>query len=70
MQLLYMAIFFIALLASCKEPTGLSARPDPNTSTSGTVGSVKATNGTLPIGKTRPHKEDTLPHKKDTLPNH
>lgn len=59
-KLLYIAIIPIALAVSCKEPTKFSSRPDPNTSTSGTVGSVKATNGTLPIGETRPHKEDTV----------
>jgi len=59
-KLLYIAIISIALAASCKEPTKLSSRPDPHTSTSGTLGSVKATNGTMPIGHTRPHKEDTV----------
>ena len=59
-KLLYIAIISIAMAASCKEPTKLSSRPDPHTSTSGTLGSVKATNGTMPIGNTRPHKADTV----------
>ncbi|HTI91867.1 MAG TPA: hypothetical protein VL727_14835 [Puia sp.] len=59
-QLLYVAIISIALAISCKGSGKFSSRPDPNTSTSGTLGSVKATNGTLPIGQTRPHKEDTV----------
>ncbi|HEY4286989.1 MAG TPA: hypothetical protein VGN00_07825 [Puia sp.] len=57
---LSIAIICIALAASCKEPAKFSSRPDPQTSTSGTLGSVKATNGTLPVGETRPHKEDTV----------
>jgi hypothetical protein len=57
---IFTAMIFIALATSCKEPAQFSSRPDPNTSNSGTLGSVKATNGTLPLGETRPHKEDTV----------
>lgn len=47
--------------AACKPAVSVTARPDPNTSTSGTIGSVKATNGVLPLGERRaPHPLDTL----------
>jgi len=59
-KLLYVATISVALAISCKGSARFSSRPDPNTSTSGTVGSVKATNGALPVGETRPHKEDTV----------
>jgi hypothetical protein len=50
----------IACLASCKV-FSISGRPDPNTSTSGTLGSVKATNGVLPLGESNsPRPLDTL----------
>jgi hypothetical protein len=46
---------------SCKSFASFSARPDPNTSTSGTIGSVKATDGALPIGeRDGPRPLDTL----------
>jgi len=44
-----MAIIFIAAVASCKEPTALTARPDPTAATSGTLGSSKATDGIIPL---------------------
>jgi hypothetical protein len=58
-------IFIIVLMggafASCKQISKISARPDPNTSTTGTIGSVKATNGALPIGeRNAPRPLDTL----------
>jgi hypothetical protein len=46
----YLLIILLAAAASCKPFASISARPDPNTSTSGTIGSVKATDGALPIG--------------------
>ncbi len=52
MKLIIIAAFVAAAgLTSCNhtEMITFSARPDPNTSTSGTLGSVKATNGVLPL---------------------
>jgi hypothetical protein len=51
MKTLIIAILLIATAASCTEMRSVSitARPDPNTSTSGTIGSVKATDGILPL---------------------
>jgi hypothetical protein len=58
---IYILLFvLISGVASCKV-FSISARPDPNTSTSGTIGSVKATDGALPIGeKDGPRPLDTL----------
>jgi hypothetical protein len=59
--LLYSLIFLLVTTASCKSLVSITARPDPNTSTSGTIGSVKATDGALPIGeKDGPRPLDTL----------
>jgi len=54
MKFIIIAAFVAAAgLTSCShtEMVTFSARPDPNTSTSGTLGSVKATNGVLPLGE-------------------
>lgn len=46
---------------SCTQYVSITARPDPNTSTSGTIGSVKATDGVLPLGENgNIHIPDTL----------
>jgi hypothetical protein len=50
MKIYILLFLLISGLASC-EVFSISARPDPNTSTSGTLGSVKATDGALPIGE-------------------
>jgi hypothetical protein len=42
-------IALIALAAACSEGTSITARPDASTSTSGTLGSVKATDGIVPL---------------------
>lgn len=58
-----LAVFAVA----CTEPAGITARPDPNTSSSGTLGSVKATDGVRPLGETNePQPRDTILPK----PNH
>jgi hypothetical protein len=51
MKLIIIAVLLAAGFASCKstEKMTFSARPDPNVATSGTLGSVKATNGVLPL---------------------
>jgi hypothetical protein len=59
MKILIIAILLIASVASCTEirSVSITGRPDPNTSTSGTIGSVKATDGVLPLqdyGSPRP----------------
>jgi hypothetical protein len=53
MKAYILAIIFIAAVASCKEPTELTARPDPTAATSGTLGSSKATDGIIPLQPTR-----------------
>jgi|HubBroStandDraft_2_1064218.scaffolds.fasta_scaffold19792_2 hypothetical protein len=60
MKIYILLFLLIAGLASCKV-FSFSGRPDPNTSTSGTLGSVKATNGVLPLGESNsPRLLDTL----------
>jgi hypothetical protein len=58
---LYALMFLLVTVASCKSFISITGRPDPNTATSGTIGSVKATDGALPIGeKGGPRPLDTL----------
>lgn len=60
-SLLFIILLTGGVFASCKQISRITARPDPNTSTSGTIGSVKATNGALPIGeRNAPRPLDTL----------
>jgi hypothetical protein len=47
-----LAIIVIAAVASCSEPTEITARPDPTAATSGTIGSSKATDGIIPFQPT------------------
>jgi hypothetical protein len=71
MKTIYIAMaWIIAAIScttfSCTTPGPVTARPDPNTSTSGTLGSVKATNGVLPLtGSGIPR--DTARMRKDTI---
>jgi len=60
MKIYILLFLLIAGMASCKV-FSISGRPDPNTSTSGTIGSVKATNGVMPLGESNgPRPLDTL----------
>jgi hypothetical protein len=66
MKVLYIAMAWIVVTISCRTPGPVTARPDPNTSTSGTLGSMKATNGTLPLtGNGIPR--DTTRERRDTI---
>jgi hypothetical protein len=51
MKLIIIAALLAAGIASCKstEKVTFTARPDPNVATSGTLGSVKATDGRVPF---------------------
>jgi hypothetical protein len=64
MKLLIIAILVIAGATACNpsEKVSITGRPDPNTSTSGTLGSMKASNGALP-----PSKDYSDPKLRDTL---
>ena len=67
MKIIYIAALSALLAIACTEPGSITARPDPNTSTSGTLGSVKATDGVRPLGETNePGPKDTILPK----PNH
>ncbi len=59
----YLLLFaLISLAAACSEGTEITARPDASTSTSGTLGSVKATDGIVPL-KPSPYPTDTIRRK-------
>jgi hypothetical protein len=45
----YTRLLGAVLVVACTTPGPVIARPDPNTSTSGTLGSVKATDGARPL---------------------
>ncbi len=49
----------ISLVAACSEGTEITARPDASTSTSGTLGSVRATDGIVPL-KPSPYPVDSV----------
>jgi hypothetical protein len=49
-----------AAASSCKSAATVTARPDPNTATSGTLGSVKATTVSLGETYTPQSKDSTL----------
>jgi hypothetical protein len=66
MKLIIFAILLAAGIASCKstEKMTFTARPDPNVATSGTLGSVKATNGVPPLADYEsPRQLDTVMQK-------
>lgn len=50
---LLIVIFLAAVVASCKTPAEITARPDPTAATSGTLGSSKATDGIIPLQAAR-----------------
>ena len=49
----FATVIFVAVVASCKTPTEITARPDPTAATSGTLGSSKATDGIIPLQPTK-----------------
>jgi hypothetical protein len=49
MKTYILVLLFFAAMASCSEPAGITARPDPTAATSGTIGSSKATDGIIPF---------------------
>lgn len=51
----------LAVVASCSEPLQVTANPDKTSATSGTLGSVKASDGVIPL------PADSLP-ARDSLP--
>ncbi|MDO6433706.1 hypothetical protein Q4E93_24085 [Flavitalea sp. BT771] len=66
MKKLCAACFLTAMLAACSTPGPVTGRPDRNVSTSGTIGSVKATDGPPPEKIPVPKVPDTARHKRDT----
>jgi hypothetical protein len=63
MKLIIIAVLLAAGIVSCTstEKVTFTARPDPNVATSGTLGSVKATNGIVP------YNDYGMPRSLDTL---
>jgi len=61
MKYLILAVILFAGVTSCSKWVTITARPDPNVATSGTLGSVKATNGVPPLADyERPGQLDTV----------
>jgi|GEM_PF-1208072 len=63
MKYFILAVIVFAGVTSCNptERMTFTARPDPNVATSGTLGSVKATNGVPPFADyERPGQLDTV----------
>ena len=42
-------LIIVVALASCSTSTEITARPDPTAATSGTIGSMKASDGIVPL---------------------
>lgn len=63
--LIFTGLFF-CLAASCSTPGPVTGRPDPNVSTSGTIGSVKATDGRPPAVLSEKIARDSARRKKDS----
>jgi len=59
-------LFLILAVFSCGTPGPVTGRPDPNVSTSGTLGSVKATDGPPPEVVAARVIHDTIGKHTDT----
>ena len=66
-RLLTLTTLLTFLAAACSTPGPITARPDRNVSTSGTIGSVKATDGPPPEKTPVPKLPDSTQQRKDTL---
>jgi hypothetical protein len=66
-RLLTLAGFILTLLTACSTPGPVTGRPDSNVSTSGTTGSVKATDGPPPEKIPVPKLPDSTRQQKDTV---
>ena len=62
----FLLIVFALAIASCSTPGPITARPDPNVSTSGTLGSVKATNGGNPEMMAAKAASDSARRRRDS----
>lgn len=60
MKSMYIILLFV--IVGCTTPQPVTGRPDPNVSTGGTLGSVKATNGPPPEKIPTPSRRDTIKH--------
>jgi len=61
-KFIYIIIAGLLLAAGCATPSPVTGRPDRNVSTSGTLGSVKATDGPPPEKIPTPSPRDTIKH--------
>ncbi|HVU55304.1 MAG TPA: hypothetical protein VHD83_09625 [Puia sp.] len=62
MKFIYIIIAGLLVAAGCSTPAPVTGRPDPNVSTNGTLGSVKATDGPVPEKIPAPSSRDTIKH--------
>lgn len=63
----FLLLLLAALTSACSTPQPVTARPDSNVSTSGTIGSVKATDGPPPEKIPVPKLPDSTRQRRDTL---
>jgi len=62
MKYIYVIIAGLLVATGCATPGPVTARPDANVGTSGTLGSVKATDGPVPEKIPTPSPRDTIKH--------
>jgi len=66
MKIISFILILLALAVSCSTPGSITARPDPNVSTSGTLGSVKATDGQSPALLSAKIAQDSARRRRDS----
>jgi len=66
MKIAALIVVLFCGIASCSTPGPITGRPDPNASTSGTLGSVKATNGQSPEVLAARNAQDSARRRQDS----
>ena len=66
MKIVTFILILSALAVSCSTPGPITGRPDPNVSTSGTLGSVKATDGQSPAVLSAKIAQDSARRRRDS----
>lgn len=66
MKIAALIVVLLCGIASCSTPGPVTGRSDPNVSTSGTLGSVKATNGQSPEVLSARNAQDSARRRRDS----
>lgn len=66
MKIGVLIVVLLCGIASCTTPGPITGRPDPNVSTSGTLGSVKATDGRSPEVLSARNAQDSARRRRDS----